>query len=155
MRQEKKGRRRIRILYRHPPVFESTNDRDELTRLSSASLLIEAAMSTCSPFADNTPKASRRADKGKKKSVIGRKAKGIVTERRIEEELSRSSGRRRPAEDKEEESRRTTREREQERVRKARRKSRTRRNSKTRSEGEETKRRKKSYGVVETRMWKW
>lgn len=90
MRQEKKERRRIRILYRHPPVFESTNDCDELTRLSSASLLIEAAMSTCSPFADNTPKSSRRADESKKKkSVIGRKAKGVMTERRIEEELSR------------------------------------------------------------------
>lgn len=65
MRQEKKGKRRIRILYRHPSVFESTND--ELTRLSSASLLIEAAMSTRSPFPDNAPKSSRRADKGTKK----------------------------------------------------------------------------------------
>jgi len=150
MRQEKKGKRRIRILYRHPPVFESTND--ELTRLSSASLLIEAAMSTCSPFPDNAPVFTK--DKIRvKKSVIERRLKRVATERRIEEELSRSSGRRRPAKDKEEESGRTTREREKERARKARRKSRTRRNSETRSEGEEAERRKKSYGaVVETKV---
>lgn len=75
---------------------------DELTRLSSASLLIEAAMSACSPFADNASKSSRRADKSKK-SVIGRGPKREAMERRIEEELSRSSGRRCAAEDKEEE----------------------------------------------------
>jgi len=82
---------------------------DELTRFSSASLLIEAAMSACSPplFADNASKSSRRADKSKK-SVIGRGAKREAVERRIEEELSRSSGRRRTVEDKEEEEQRGT-----------------------------------------------
>lgn len=103
----------------HPPAFESTNVCDELTRLSSASLLIEAAMSARSPFADNASKSSRRADKSKK-SVIGRGPKREAVERRIEEELSRSSGRRRAAEDKEEEERRGTTEhwRKRKRVRK-------------------------------------
>lgn len=61
-------------------------------------------MSARSPFADNASKSSRRADKSKK-SVIGRGPKREAAERRIEEELSRSSGRRRAAEDMEEEER--------------------------------------------------